>query len=158
MRVSTPTLPLTISLAGALWTPRVASERAMIPHTCPDGGASTGSPEPAGGTRSWLIPDLNALAALYNIYCNCLQSGAAGGPGDFTLSVAESSPPMVVATAEPRVREWEPELARIIKREIKRVIAEEFDVTPRAIRFYEDVGLLEPTRAGRKRGRETYVQ
>jgi DNA-binding transcriptional MerR regulator len=30
-------------------------------------------------------------------------------------------------------------------------LAEEFDVTPRAIRFYEDVGLLEPTRAGRNR-------
>lgn len=36
--------------------------------------------------RSWLIPNLNAIAALYNIYCNCLQSGNAGGPGDFTLS------------------------------------------------------------------------
>jgi iron complex outermembrane recepter protein len=35
---------------------------------------------------TWLIPDLNALAALYNIYCNCLQSGNPGGPGDFTLS------------------------------------------------------------------------
>jgi len=30
-------------------------------------------------------------------------------------------------------------------------LADEFDVTPRAIRFYEDVGLLEPTRAGRNR-------
>ena len=30
-------------------------------------------------------------------------------------------------------------------------LAEEFDVTPRAIRFYEDVGLLEPARAGRQR-------
>jgi DNA-binding transcriptional MerR regulator len=30
-------------------------------------------------------------------------------------------------------------------------LAEEFDVTPRAIRFYEDVGLLEPGRAGRNR-------
>jgi iron complex outermembrane recepter protein len=39
-----------------------------------------------GTPTSWLIPDLNAIAALYNIYCNCLQSGAAGGPGDFTLS------------------------------------------------------------------------
>ncbi|HST37671.1 MAG TPA: TonB-dependent receptor, partial [Allosphingosinicella sp.] len=40
-----------------------------------------------GGTpTSWLIPDLSAIAALYNIYCNCLQSGPAGGPGDFTLS------------------------------------------------------------------------
>jgi DNA-binding transcriptional MerR regulator len=30
-------------------------------------------------------------------------------------------------------------------------LAHEFDITPRAIRFYEDVGLLEPTRAGRNR-------
>ena len=30
-------------------------------------------------------------------------------------------------------------------------LAQEFDVTPRAIRFYEDVGLLEPERAGRNR-------
>jgi DNA-binding transcriptional MerR regulator len=30
-------------------------------------------------------------------------------------------------------------------------LASEFDVTPRAIRFYEDVGLLEPARAGRNR-------
>ena len=30
-------------------------------------------------------------------------------------------------------------------------LAAEFDVTPRAIRFYEDVGLLEPQRSGRNR-------
>ena len=30
-------------------------------------------------------------------------------------------------------------------------LAEEFDVTPRAIRFYEDVGLMQPARAGRNR-------
>ncbi len=30
-------------------------------------------------------------------------------------------------------------------------LAREFDATPRAIRFYEDLGLLEPTRAGRNR-------
>ncbi len=30
-------------------------------------------------------------------------------------------------------------------------LSTEFDVTPRAIRFYEDVGLLEPERAGRNR-------
>jgi DNA-binding transcriptional MerR regulator len=30
-------------------------------------------------------------------------------------------------------------------------LAQEFDVTPRAIRFYEDVGLLNPERAGRNR-------
>ena len=30
-------------------------------------------------------------------------------------------------------------------------LAQEFDITPRAIRFYEDVGLLEPARVGRNR-------
>jgi DNA-binding transcriptional MerR regulator len=30
-------------------------------------------------------------------------------------------------------------------------LSHEFDITPRAIRFYEDVGLLEPARAGRNR-------
>ncbi|WP_284619724.1 MerR family transcriptional regulator [Aquabacterium humicola] len=30
-------------------------------------------------------------------------------------------------------------------------LAQEFDITPRAIRFYEDVGLLSPSRAGRNR-------
>ncbi|WP_395702039.1 MerR family DNA-binding transcriptional regulator [Aquabacterium sp.] len=30
-------------------------------------------------------------------------------------------------------------------------LAEEFDITPRAIRFYEDVGLLAPARQGRNR-------
>ena len=30
-------------------------------------------------------------------------------------------------------------------------LAQEFDVTPRAIRFYEDMGLLQPDRVGRNR-------
>lgn len=30
-------------------------------------------------------------------------------------------------------------------------LAAEFDITPRAIRFYEDMGLLEPARKGRNR-------
>ena len=30
-------------------------------------------------------------------------------------------------------------------------LAQEFDITPRAIRFYEDVGLLTPGREGRNR-------
>lgn len=41
---------------------------------------------PAGTITSWVIPDLNAIAAAYDIYCNCIKSGPAGGPGDFTLS------------------------------------------------------------------------
>ena len=30
-------------------------------------------------------------------------------------------------------------------------LAQEFDITPRAIRFYEDMGLLTPARDGRNR-------
>ncbi len=41
---------------------------------------------PAGTPTSWVIPNLNAIAAAYDIYCNCIKSGPAGGPGDFTLS------------------------------------------------------------------------
>ena len=41
---------------------------------------------PAGTPTSWVIPDLGAIAKAYDIYCNCLKSGPAGGPGDFTLS------------------------------------------------------------------------
>lgn len=41
---------------------------------------------PAGTATSWVIPDLNAIAKAYDIYCNCIKSGPAGGPGDFTLS------------------------------------------------------------------------
>ncbi|WP_284615426.1 TonB-dependent receptor [Aquabacterium humicola] len=41
---------------------------------------------PAGTPTSWAIPDLNAIANAYDIYCNCLKSGPVGGPGDFTLS------------------------------------------------------------------------
>ncbi len=41
---------------------------------------------PAGTPTAWLIPNLSAIAAAYDIYCNCIKSGPAGGPGDFTLS------------------------------------------------------------------------
>ncbi|MDM4767297.1 TonB-dependent receptor [Pelomonas sp. SE-A7] len=49
-------------------------------------GFGKGQSLPAGTITSWAIPDLNAIASLYDIYCNCLKSGAAGGPGDFTLA------------------------------------------------------------------------
>lgn len=41
---------------------------------------------PAGTPTSWVIPNLSAITQAYNIYCNCIISGPAGGPGDFTLS------------------------------------------------------------------------
>lgn len=47
----------------------------------------------------------------------------------------------------------------MLKREITYTIAElarEFDVTPRAIRFYEDHGLLSPERVGRNGQRREY--
>ncbi|MCX2860862.1 TonB-dependent receptor [Paucibacter sp. PLA-PC-4] len=49
-------------------------------------GFGKGLGMPAGTPTSWVIPDLNAIAAAYDIYCNCIKSGPAGGPGDFTLS------------------------------------------------------------------------
>ena len=38
---------------------------------------------PGGTATSWVRPDLNALASLFNIYCNC-NTGVAGG--DFSLT------------------------------------------------------------------------
>ena len=38
---------------------------------------------PGGTASSWVRPDLNALASLFNIYCNC-NTGVAGG--DFSLT------------------------------------------------------------------------
>jgi iron complex outermembrane recepter protein len=49
-------------------------------------GFGRGQNLPSGTATSWVIPNLNAIASAYDIYCNCLQSGPAGGPGDFTLS------------------------------------------------------------------------
>ena len=37
-----PLTPIVISLAGALWTPRVESVRHQTPATWPDGGISMG--------------------------------------------------------------------------------------------------------------------
>jgi len=41
---------------------------------------------PASNATGWVIPNLSAIAAAYDIYCNCIKAGPAGGPGDFTLS------------------------------------------------------------------------
>lgn len=49
-------------------------------------GFGKGLSLPGGVPTSWVIPDLKAIAAAYDIYCNCLKSGPVGGPGDFTLS------------------------------------------------------------------------
>jgi len=52
------------------------------------------------------------------------------------LPVAVGAKEAVIATAEPNVREWEPELARIIKRDIKRVIANPVDIERFQVEFY----------------------
>ncbi len=52
------------------------------------------------------------------------------------LPVALSAKEAVIATAEPYIREWEPELARIIKREIRRVIANPADIERFQVEFY----------------------
>jgi len=49
-------------------------------------GFGKGLDMPAGNATGWVIPNLNAIAAAYDIYCNCIKAGPAGGPGDFTLS------------------------------------------------------------------------
>lgn len=40
---------------------------------------------PAGSATSWLIPDYAKFLKAMNAECNCLQTGAAGGAGDFSL-------------------------------------------------------------------------
>src|SRR5882672_10098928 len=52
------------------------------------------------------------------------------------LPVGVSAKETIVATAEPHVREWEAELARISKREIKRVIANPLDIERYQVEFY----------------------
>ncbi len=52
------------------------------------------------------------------------------------LPVGVSAKEAIVATAEPHVREWEAELARIGKREIRRVIANPLDIERYQVEFY----------------------
>jgi TonB-dependent receptor len=49
-------------------------------------GFGKGQNLPDGSVTSWVIPNLDAIAAAYDIYCNCLKTGPAGGPGDFRLT------------------------------------------------------------------------
>ncbi len=52
------------------------------------------------------------------------------------LPVGVTAKEAVIATAEPYIREWEPELARIIRREIRRVIANPQDIERYQVEFY----------------------
>ncbi|CAN7186732.1 TonB-dependent receptor [Massilia sp. LjRoot122] len=49
-------------------------------------GFGKGLDMPGANATGWVIPNLSAIAAAYDIYCNCIKAGPAGGPGDFTLS------------------------------------------------------------------------
>lgn len=57
----------------------------------------------------------------------------------------------MVAAARPKTPPAEPADAVPAPTFTITELAQEFDITPRAIRFYEDLGLLEPARAGRNR-------
>src|SRR5258708_5236777 len=52
------------------------------------------------------------------------------------LPVGVSSKEATIATADPGVPDWEPELARMIKRDIKRVIATPLDIERYLVEFY----------------------
>jgi general secretion pathway protein E len=52
------------------------------------------------------------------------------------LPVMLTAKEAVIATAEPYVREWEPEIARVIQRSIKRVIANPQDIERYQVEFY----------------------
>jgi general secretion pathway protein E len=52
------------------------------------------------------------------------------------LPVAVTAKEAVIATAEPYIREWEPEIARMSKRAIKRVIANPADIERYQVEFY----------------------
>src|ERR1700704_1181990 len=52
------------------------------------------------------------------------------------LPVGVTAKEVIVATAEPHVREWEAELARMIKRDIRRVIANPLDIERYQVEFY----------------------
>jgi len=52
------------------------------------------------------------------------------------LPVGVNTKEATIATAEPGIRDWEPELARMIKREIKRVIANPLDIERYQVEFY----------------------
>ncbi|QGZ38086.1 TonB-dependent receptor [Pseudoduganella flava] len=54
-------------------------------------GFGTGQDMPAGNATAWVVPDVRAITALYDAYCNCLKTGAANGPGDYTLTSLTNS-------------------------------------------------------------------
>jgi general secretion pathway protein E len=52
------------------------------------------------------------------------------------LPVEVTARDVVIATCEPHVREWEPQLAQILRKDIRRVIANPLDITSYIVEFY----------------------
>jgi TonB-dependent receptor len=73
-----------VNQGDTIFAPALGTSMASLMTTI--SGFGRGQSLPAGTPTSWVIPDLNAIAKAYDIYCNCIKSGPAGGPGDFTLS------------------------------------------------------------------------
>jgi TonB-dependent receptor len=73
-----------VNQGDTIFAPAAGTSMASLMTTI--SGFGRGQNLPAGTPTSWVIPDLNAIAKAYDIYCNCIKSGPAGGPGDFTLS------------------------------------------------------------------------
>ncbi len=69
--------------AETMFAPPAGTSIASLSTTLNNFG--TGLDLPAGAPTSWVIPNLEAITAAYDIYCNCLKNGPAGGPGDFTM-------------------------------------------------------------------------
>ncbi len=67
-----------------IFAPPTGTSAASLTTTISGFGKGLGLP--AGTPTTWVIPNLAAIAAAYDIYCNCIKAGPAGGPGDFTLS------------------------------------------------------------------------
>ena len=73
-----------VNQSDTIFAPPAGTSIASLSTTI--SGFGGGQSLPAGTPTSWVIPNLNAISQAYNIYCNCIISGPAGGPGDFTLS------------------------------------------------------------------------
>ncbi|CAN7411845.1 TonB-dependent receptor [Pseudoduganella sp. LjRoot289] len=73
-----------VNQGDTIFAPPAGTSMASLTTTI--SGFGRGQNLPAGTPTSWVIPDLNAIAKAYDIYCNCIKNGPAGGPGDFTLS------------------------------------------------------------------------
>lgn len=73
-----------VNQSDTIFAPPAGTSIASLTTTI--SGIGRGYNIPGGTPTAWVIPDLNAIAKAYNIYCNCIQSGPAGGPGDFTLT------------------------------------------------------------------------